>query len=680
MQPKRITLHNVFQHTDLVHEFKTGITGVMGRNGSGKSNFLEAVHFAQTGNTGSEYTKGDLLSWGADRGHTIYEFSHAGADYKLTRNLHTSLVKLESDVLDKPLKAAEANAFMEAALGMSFKGFYETCWTPQGTLVDILTMSHAARVSFFQRLAHTREAETIRGIIQENGLNKLPTFLDRTLEITNMLSELVDLDTQVTTFTNSEVEFNKLFTDYQSELANVQGVMALPTQMQYDHSIAVANNTLTQARTSLAQAQSSFNLTEVAEADMPTPEMERAKVSFEQRSSLSSQLTQLATEGARLEGLLPAEVVDPEPIRVELEADNTTLLGMKPRYDLAQNKECPTCHRPYEFEGGDPARDAVIAEYHQKQTAYQQKHADYMQKRGAFDQRQMNARSIQASIDANTSQRQSVNAQLGAIAELPYDADAHQRTVTAHTAYVQYLQAKQQHDNQLRQLEQAVDRSQTALITAQDVVFASEDACAKANAFMTSYNEITEKRRLISADLSAATSRRMAIQEQKVRLEEEQEKRAGVAHVRSLFERAREKLHRDVLPKLVMQKMLYGLNSLLDQYLSVFDTNFTAHINEDFDFLCSFSTKSDVPARSLSGGQKVALALAFKFAVSDLTASSVPFLVLDEPTVWLDDINKPRLAEVLTKAREVTEKGVYVLVATHEPDLKPAFSRIFDVS
>ena len=55
-------------------------------------------------------------------------------------------------------------------------------------------------------------------------------------------------------------------------------------------------------------------------------------------------------------------------------------------------------------------------------------------------------------------------------------------------------------------------------------------------------------------------------------------------------------------------------------------------------------------------------------------------MVLAEPTGWLDEINKPRLAEVLTKAREVTEKGVYVLVATHEPLLFPAFSRVFDVS
>ena len=96
--------------------------------------------------------------------------------------------------------------------------------------------------------------------------------------------------------------------------------------------------------------------------------------------------------------------------------------------------------------------------------------------------------------------------------------------------------------------------------------------------------------------------------------------------------------------------------------------------------MSTFGSHTDKPVRHLSGGQKVALALAFKFAVSELLANQIPLLSLDEPTVWLDDINKPRLVELLEKAAEVAQSGVYVLVATHEPLLYPAFSQIEDVS
>ena len=146
-----------------------------------------------------------------------------------------------------------------------------------------------------------------------------------------------------------------------------------------------------------------------------------------------------------------------------------------------------------------------------------------------------------------------------------------------------------------------------------------------------------------------------------------------------MFTRAREVLHRDNLPTLVMQRLLFGVNTLLDQYMSVFDTSFTAYMDETFDFRCSFEDQADMPARVLSGGQKVVLALAFKFAVSDLMAGSAPVLVLDEPTVFLDDINLPLLAQVLTKARAFAEKGVYVLISTHEPMLMPCFSGLLDI-
>jgi len=591
------------------------------------------------------------------------------------------LVKLESDVLEKPLKSGDANAFMEAALGMSFKGFYETCWTPQGTLVDILTCSHAVRVAFFQRLAGTREAETIRGIIQENGINKLPTFIDRTTEISEIDGELQALETSLVDLRSRNETFDKLFQEYQGQLTSVQGILAMPTQAQHDQSVNMARTALDSANKALAAANAESNLTPVPEAQPPSPEMEQAKANSENCTRIQNSMTALEKAGNALEEQMPdVAVEDPEPIRVELEKDNNELIELKPRYDLATNKTCPTCNRPYEFEGGEQARDAVIKDYQAKQQAYTLKHSGYMTCKREFDTYQSTTRSLQARIDANTAQWQSAQAELEAIPKTTFDAEAYQQAVSAYQAYMSYLQAKQAQEGKIRQLEQGVDKATTALENAMQAPFTDDEARNNANEFMTNYNEILEQRRQISANLSGAESRKTSLTQQKAGLEKEQAKRQGVSHVRNLFERAREKLHRDVLPKLVMQKMLFGLNSLLDQYLSVFDTNFTAYINEEFDFICSFATKSDVPSRALSGGQKVALALAFKFAVSDLTATSVPFLVLDEPTVWLDEINKPRLAEVLTKAKEVTEKGVFVLVATHEPLLFPAFSRTFDVS
>jgi DNA repair exonuclease SbcCD ATPase subunit len=680
MIPRRLKLENVFQHHNLEHIFRPGITGIVGRNGCGKSNFLEALHFAQTGQTGTDSNKSDLLTWGVPEGRTIYDFEHNGDEYALTRNLHTTYVKLESDALETPLKNADANAFMESVLGMSFKGFYETCWTPQGTLTNILTMTHAARVALFQRLAKTREAETIRGIIQEHGLNKLPTFLDREQDIQTIKAEIVELGGQIVQLEISATSLESMFAEYNQQLTDVQQILALPTQATYLFNVQTAQDLLTKDQASLEAAERANDLTPIPEASGPTPEMEQERANAQMIQSKLTEAGQLEKNLKQFKSQLPAKVDDPEPLRAELEKMNQELGEMKPRADLAKNRICPTCQRPFEFEGGEAAREKVLKEYGAKLTDYNNLHGTFGGLKAAFDNYQRASRSLQASIDATENRLKTVLEEIKMIPPSTFDQEVYNKAVADQQAYVRYLNEKHVKDNLLRQLQRDLDRSQTALATAQAARFADDATRQQAQEFMANYTDLQERRKNAAADLSAAKSRQNALQQQVVTLESEQARRADVAHVRSLFERAREKLHRDVLPKLVMQKVLYGLNALLDQYLSVFDTNFTAYIDENFDFMCSFAVKSDVPARSLSGGQKVALSLAFKFAVSDLLAASVPFLVLDEPTVWLDEINKPRLAEVLTKAREVTEKGVYVLVATHEPLLFPAFSRLFDVS
>lgn len=69
----------------------------------------------------------------------------------------------------------------------------------------------------------------------------------------------------------------------------------------------------------------------------------------------------------------------------------------------------------------------------------------------------------------------------------------------------------------------------------------------------------------------------------------------------------------------------------------------------------------------LSGGQKIALAVAFRFAVYMMFAGKLGLLSLDEPTAYLDDETIARFADLLGKIREIAANmGVQILLATHE--------------
>ena len=191
---------------------------------------------------------------------------------------------------------------------------------------------------------------------------------------------------------------------------------------------------------------------------------------------------------------------------------------------------------------------------------------------------------------------------------------------------------------------------------------------------MANYAELGQKYTGLNSQLTELNTRIEMSSQQLKKMEAEMADREQAVELIHLFEAARDVLHRNKLPKLAMQHMLFGLNNLLDKWLSMFNTEFTSYINEDLDFVCDFEDGKGQPAGLLSGGQKVALSISFRLALSELFGSSVPLLVMDEPTIWLDEDKVNMVAQVLETLRGTAEQGVCMLVGTHEEALRRGFT------
>jgi DNA repair exonuclease SbcCD ATPase subunit len=83
---KKIELRNYRQHKELSVDFTGHLIAVVGRNGSGKSNFLGAIQFALTGEQPG-FDKKDLLSWGEESGYVKLWFSHNGRECTVQRRI-----------------------------------------------------------------------------------------------------------------------------------------------------------------------------------------------------------------------------------------------------------------------------------------------------------------------------------------------------------------------------------------------------------------------------------------------------------------------------------------------------------------------------------------------------------------------------------------------------------------
>lgn len=83
---------------------------------------------------------------------------------------------------------------------------------------------------------------------------------------------------------------------------------------------------------------------------------------------------------------------------------------------------------------------------------------------------------------------------------------------------------------------------------------------------------------------------------------------------------------------------------------------------------------ADLPMTKLSGGQRVRLSLAFLMAVQEALVPDVGLLVLDEPSMHLDERGKASLAELLMETgRRLSVGESQVWVSDHAIELEPAF-------
>lgn len=79
----------------------------------------------------------------------------------------------------------------------------------------------------------------------------------------------------------------------------------------------------------------------------------------------------------------------------------------------------------------------------------------------------------------------------------------------------------------------------------------------------------------------------------------------------------------------------------------------------------------------LSGGERIALGLAFRLALSLYLAGEISLLILDEPTPYLDEERRRRLVDIMQR---YLRKIPQVIVVSHDEELKDAADRVIRVS
>ncbi|MHB1623074.1 MAG: AAA family ATPase [Cuniculiplasma sp.] len=132
---------------------------------------------------------------------------------------------------------------------------------------------------------------------------------------------------------------------------------------------------------------------------------------------------------------------------------------------------------------------------------------------------------------------------------------------------------------------------------------------------------------------------------------------------------------RDGIPQIIRKMALEVINSITRNIISRFNLNIDdIGISEDLDveIMQNGYVKN---ITQLSGGEKTAVSIAMRLAIAKYLGRNISTIMMDEPTVYLDEERRNDLREILQYSmKDLSEEGVFpqIVIITHHPELETA--------
>ena len=637
---ERLELTNIRSHVDSVVDFPTGLVLLAGDIGAGKSSVLQAIEFALFGIRRGDVAGEGLLRHGEQDGSVTLTFSLASKRVVVHRALKRTKdsVRQDSGFLEvdgsrEELTAREIKARVLELLGYpdelvtKSKGFVYryTVYAPQEEMKQIVYESAANRLdvlrSVFDVEKYKRVAENSSLVAKQ--LRDQARFLEGQVED---LSELVD---------------------ERKELVEQRG--------EVDEQLAeVKKNELVASEQVKEVIKAGEALEEAHEADVKRREQLRAAQARSQ--ALTKQLEELRVRQRRVKGLLEQdveEVADPSDTRKKLRLlreksqsaatqARTKIQSLKQEVEsvktevgrVAELDMCPKCRQPV---GEDHKHDI-------KSSA--QKRLD----------------ELEASIERYAERLAKASSNLEKLRE------REELVVRREEAYAQFVKHQQRVADARERVEEFVEQEKSL---EQELVASREEVSSLSESSFDKQAYADHKRRVeeVRESLQVVRERRVALGERMSSFDERKQRLTKRIEAKKQSKqslevlRSREQWLKRVFDQAVATIERVVMSGIHKEFSAKFtewfvqlleDDGLYAELNSSFAPVLT-QDGYDVDLRSLSGGERQSVALAYRLALNNVVNAVVKslrtsdVLVLDEPTDGFSDAQLDRVRDVLAQ-------------------------------
>ncbi len=701
MRIEHVEIRHGCQHKNFKQAFGPGVILVTGPNGSGKSNLVGLIMRGLTGVMQTYGKREDDVMHGETSGSVKVEFSAGGQKGIVSRSLKSATCKLVFGGM-KPIEGVkDVDEAIFQLMGIAPKIVSEIVMAKQGKIEALLFQPPADRARSFQELFGTLEAEKLSKDLQDELANTPVVskqsqidVLDKQLKEAVLLplaqinEQLVPAQTALLD-ENSIRRFQSVLQTFSNQQQTQQQLLGLQSSLQ-----------TAQAKLAMAQTDETRLVASCTTNSALIKDLNELIVTVRQQLKDASLIREQAKQRNHYlqrwqsaNEILARAPIDDAAARAELEAANGEL-ALLTRDDsisdtllraVGTSYKCPVCTQDV---------PAAIVEQHKHSKTEHAPRIQALQEKV----RELSARQRALALDMGkqfsdkvmaNSMKTEAETMLSGLPErtLPSDeelarsqqmvADFDAISLSYNTEYATLQGVR----TLIATLSEQVSRETTRLsqLTSSAALVSAEEASgaeAALRAHQTANGQVIDLR----TKLTFYSQQETTIKAQLETLRAEEALLDKTKQWRQLMEDARVVLHRDQLPNLVAQLYIQSLNQRLARYLDLFEVPFTCRILSDLSIECIKGGNHRELAERLSGGEKVMLGVAFRFAIYDLFASNLGLLILDEPTVFLDEDHIQSVYALLERVKSYSKQaGLQLIIVTHEKALAGVADRVIQL-
>lgn len=663
----KLKLRNFQVHRHLDVDFGSGINGIVGPNGSGKTSVAEAIAFVLLGIT--PRTKEESITVGETTGYVGCSFSLNGKEGYIERHLDSSRVLLKYDGTEYK-KSADIKTVWSNMLNINADIFQNVIFSKQKEIALLFTGDNSTRERIFQKIFFVPNTGKLRDIIW-NTIKQAPPLRQVTdikileLKKKSMEDKIVEVLKQLEEYTATIDDILKLNKEKQDIEDAWKDRVRVERELEKVKQLNAELNTLVEKETALETYIDS--VTSIANMEAYFAELNVKQNEFKRYLDYEKSLKEIPKasieeiEYAKLEfakkdlALVSVNMKIAEYKSKIVDGTN----DLKALHLLLENGgTCPTCgSNDFSVEG----LTYIITAKRERCLSWEDELTDLEVERSdlSFDSYQLQAKLN--SLKHSFEKRELLsNDTLFMVKTFDYEelSVVKEELHTLKKAIAELELTRQQIDSR---------KSNIVLLESEGLPLMCKQ---KADYLQYRHNEIVENivafRQQIDAKKTIEYTYNILLNDFENCEKEISTNKDGIIYnehisaYRGKLEMLFDAFHASNFPRRLIEKYTDVVGDLINDNLKKFNIKYFVEIDSSFKIICKDSNNRTMP--SVSGGQEVIIGICLRLALYSLFGQMFPILILDEPSQNLDVENQQVLFRVIESLRnEVKLRQIFII-------------------